>query len=263
MNRYVRAVGGLLVAAGLVVPPSTVSASSAAPCPPGFTNVAHRGPHATADENTISSIDLAGQNGIELELDVRQDAQGQEWLHHDATLDRTTNGAGLFVTKTTAQIEALRTEPRGQEIPTLREALTAVAQHDTIEALYLDLWSKNVTDGFVLDVVDEIRAAGLEDRTYIVKFQPRVNRLAPDILLQWKPPAGTTVQQMLAKNVEGIAGPAGMISAALVQELRAGGIDDIVMMSVNKEPGLLTAISRGVDGVMGDSPFLVKSSCGF
>ncbi|MGZ5405416.1 MAG: glycerophosphodiester phosphodiesterase [Nocardioides sp.] len=259
-----RALAGLLVAAGLAVPTSGgASAQLAASCPPGFANVAHRGPHATTDENTISSIALAGAHGIELELDVRQDRQGQEWLHHDATLDRTTNGTGLFVNKSTAHIESLRTEPRGQEIPTLNEALTAAAGYESIEKIYLDLWSKNPTDDFINDVVDEIEAAGLEDRTYIVKFHPRVNRVAPHILLQWKPPAGTTVAQMLAKNVEGIAGPQGMLTATMVQELRAGGIDDVVMMSVNKEPSLLTALTKGVDGVMGDSPFVIKSSCGF
>lgn len=258
-----RVAPGVLLAACLVVPATSTPAQAAVACPEGLHNIAHRGPHATRDENTISSIVQAGENGIELELDVRQDAQGEEWLHHDATLDRTTNGTGLFYTKSTAHIASLRTEPRGQEIPTFVEAMTAAAAYPSIEAIYLDLWSKNPTDAFVNDVVDGIEEAGLTDRTYIVKFHARVARLAPHVLRQWKPPAGTTLQQMLNKRVESIAAPQGMMSAELVQQLHDGGVEDVVMMSVNTENSLRTAVAKGVDGVMGDSPFFIISQCGW
>ena len=271
MNR--RAAAGLLLTGCLVLPASfasmngaasakeAASAKALAACPAGFQNVAHRGPHPIRDENTLSSFVLAGENGIDLEVDVRQDAQGVEWMHHDATLDRTTNGTGLFINKSTAHIESLRTEPRGQEIPTLIEALTTIAAYPSIEAIYLDLWSKNPTDAFINDVVDAVEAAGLEDRTYVVKFHPRMNRLAPDIKLQWKPPAGTTVAQMLAKNVESIAGPHGMLTYSVIQELRAGGQEELIMMSVNSLNSLNLSLSKGVNGVMGDSPFLIRDSC--
>lgn len=259
MNNRTRS--GLLVAVCLAVSTSIASAQAApTACPPGFLNVAHRGPHTTTDENTISSIDAAGPRSIELELDVRQDSQGQEWLHHDATLDRTTNGTGFFYNRSTAYINSLRTEPRGQEIPTLREALAAVVANG-IEAVYLDLWSKAPTDAFVNDVVTEIRLAGLVNRTYIVKFHDRVKRLAPDIMLQWKPPAGTTVQRMIEKGVESIAGPHGMMTTSVVQQLHAGGVEQVIVMSVNSDTSLNLAISKGAEGVMGDSSFRMADSC--
>lgn len=246
-----------LVAASAVITPAQATHN---PCPTGFLIVAHRGPHASFDENTVSSIQAAGTRSVEVELDVRQDAQGQEWLMHDATLDRTTNGTGKMLSRNTAYIESLRTEPRGQEIPTLREALQAAAAAN-LDAVYLDLWSPSPTDAFVNDVVTEIRLAGLADRTYIAKFHDRVKRLAPDIMRQWKPPAGTTVQQMLNKRVESIAAPHGTLTPSVVQELHAGGVDEVIVMSVNSETSLRTALSKGVEGVMTDTPFAHADYC--
>jgi glycerophosphoryl diester phosphodiesterase len=255
--------GGLLAVACLAASPvaATPARAAAGDCPPGFLNIAHRAPHQTTDENTISAINLAGGNSIEVELDVHQDRDGQEWLMHDATLDRTTNGTGLIRNRSTAYVSSLRTEPRGQEIPTLREGLEAVAANN-LDAVYLDLWSPSPTDAYVNDVVAEIRRAGLEDRAYIVKFHARVQRLAPDILRQWKPPAGTTVQQMVSKRVESLAGGHGMMTPEVIQQLHAAGQDQVLIMSVNSRASLLNALSKNADGVMGDTSVAHAEFCG-
>lgn len=261
MNK--RTMGGVLAAACLAAVPLAATPAQAAPgdCPPGFLNVAHRAPHQTTDENTISAINVAGPRSIEVELDVHQDANGQEWLMHDATLDRTTNGTGLIRNRSTAYVSSLRTEPRGQEIPTLREGLAAVAAND-LDAAYLDLWSPNPTDAYINDVVAEIRRFNLEDTVYIVKFHARVQRLAPDILQQWKPPAGTTVQQMVRKRVDSLGGPHRRMTAAVIQQLHAAGQDQVLIMSVNSQTSLRTALSKNADGVMGDTSVAHATFCG-
>ena len=260
---FKRTKGGLLAAACLAACPVAATSAQAAPgdCPPGFLNVAHRAPHQTADENTVSAINVAGRHSIEVELDVHQDRDGQEWLMHDATLDRTTNGTGLIRNRSTAYVSSLRTEPRGQQIPTLREGLTAVAANG-LDAVYLDLWSPAPTDAYINDVVAEIRRAGLVDRAYIVKFHARVQRLAPDIMRQWKPPAGTTVEQMLRKRVESLGGPVRMMTAAVIRELHAAGQDQVLVMRANTRAKLLTALRRHADGVMSDASVDHAEYCG-
>jgi hypothetical protein len=47
----------------------------------------------------------------------------------------------------------------------------------------------------------------------------------------------------------------------VIQQLRAGGQEEIIMMSVNSLNSLNLSLSKGVNGVMGDSPFVIKDSC--
>lgn len=57
--------------------------------------VAHRGANKFAPENTFAAADLALAQGADyIELDVRESADGVLYVHHDETLDRTTNGTG-------------------------------------------------------------------------------------------------------------------------------------------------------------------------
>lgn len=59
--------------------------------------VSHRGANQHAPENTFAAADKALQLGADyIELDVRQSADGVLYVHHDATLERTTDGHGAF-----------------------------------------------------------------------------------------------------------------------------------------------------------------------
>ena len=61
---------------------------------PRFTVIGHRGARGHAPENTLLSIDTAIRLGADwVEFDV-QHHDGELWLMHDLTLDRTTNGRG-------------------------------------------------------------------------------------------------------------------------------------------------------------------------
>ena len=56
---------------------------------------AHRGGAALRPENTIASFDYGLSLGADgLEFDVRLSRDGVVVVHHDATLERTTNGRG-------------------------------------------------------------------------------------------------------------------------------------------------------------------------
>src|SRR5690606_14777189 len=57
--------------------------------------IAHRGAGRLAPENTLSAFRLGAQHGFRMfECDAKLSADGVPFLLHDATLERTTNGAG-------------------------------------------------------------------------------------------------------------------------------------------------------------------------
>ena len=102
--------------------------------------VAHRGDSAHAPENTMAAFERAVRLGAEaLEFDVRLTADGVPVVHHDATLDRTTDAAGPVRARTIAELRSVdagarytpdggRTVPfrgRGVRVPTLDEVLGA------------------------------------------------------------------------------------------------------------------------------------------
>ncbi|MEB3329842.1 MAG: glycerophosphodiester phosphodiesterase family protein [Candidatus Sericytochromatia bacterium] len=90
----------------------------------------HRGAMGHAPENTMASFRLAHALGVEaIELDVHLTADGVLVVHHDETLDRTTDGTGELAALTLAQLQQLDAgrwfapEFAGERIPTLEEVL--------------------------------------------------------------------------------------------------------------------------------------------
>jgi len=84
---------------------------------------AHRGGSALGPENTIAAFDrgmAAGADG--LELDVHLSADGVVVVHHDETLDRTTNDSGPLAARTALQLSRVDAG-EGQGIPQLAEVL--------------------------------------------------------------------------------------------------------------------------------------------
>ena len=81
----------------------------------------HRGGRMERDENTLKAFQEswdAGYTGFE--TDVRMTKDGVCYMTHDNTLERTTNGTGVFEEKTSAEIDALRTK-KGNKIMKLEE----------------------------------------------------------------------------------------------------------------------------------------------
>ncbi len=90
----------------------------------------HRGFAAKYPENTLVSFKAAIDAGVDMiETDVRMTSDGELVLIHDAFVDRTTDGKGLVMEKTFAELRALDAgshkgeEFRGERIPTLGELL--------------------------------------------------------------------------------------------------------------------------------------------
>lgn len=99
--------------------------------------VAHRGASAEEAENTLEAFELAVSLGADaVEFDVRITADGHAVVLHDATVDRTTNGAGLVRDLTLADVRALAiatADGTMTRVPTLAEALAVVSGRSAVD----------------------------------------------------------------------------------------------------------------------------------
>ncbi len=92
--------------------------------------IGHRGACAYAPENTLTSFEKARALGCRMiEFDVMLSADGEAFVFHDETLNRTTNGRGQFGLAGAEYLQSLDAGSwfsenyRAEKIPTLCEAL--------------------------------------------------------------------------------------------------------------------------------------------
>ncbi|HEY0209557.1 glycerophosphodiester phosphodiesterase [Acerihabitans sp.] len=100
------------------------------------TIVAHRGGGSLAPENTLAAIDTGARHGhTMIEIDAKLSADGQIFLLHDDTLERTSTGhgiAGHFAWEDLARLDAgawFNDKFRGESLPLLAEVAARCARH--------------------------------------------------------------------------------------------------------------------------------------
>ncbi|MDA0285482.1 MAG: glycerophosphodiester phosphodiesterase family protein [Planctomycetota bacterium] len=147
--------------------------------------IAHRGASAERPECTLSAIRRAVEVGATaVEVDVRTSRDGELFILHDATLDRTTNGEGPASALTLAELQQLDagswfdSKYENERIPSLIES--ARECEGRIDLL-LDL--KEQGDGYDRKVVNVIHQHGDPARTIVgvrsVAQSERFRKLLP------------------------------------------------------------------------------------
>ncbi|MDA1164275.1 MAG: glycerophosphodiester phosphodiesterase family protein [Planctomycetota bacterium] len=147
--------------------------------------IAHRGASAERPECTLSAIRRAVEVGATaVEVDVRTSRDGELFILHDATLDRTTNGEGPASALTLAELQQLDagswfdSKYEDERIPSLIES--ARECEGRIDLL-LDL--KEQGDGYDRKVVNVIHQHGDPARTIVgvrsVAQSERFRKLLP------------------------------------------------------------------------------------
>ena len=151
--------------------------------------VAHRGASGLAPENTLAAFRLAvklGSPGVE--CDVHLTSDGQVIVIHDATVDRTTDGAGEVATQTFDVLRALDAGKwfdarfAGERMPTLEETLATCTGKSR---LFLEIKRGGGAPLVEASLAAVARAAGTD--VAIISFGPeeveQVARARPDIPL--------------------------------------------------------------------------------
>jgi glycerophosphoryl diester phosphodiesterase len=238
--------------------------------------IAHRGGAALAPENTLAAFRLAVERWAAdmIELDVRATRDGACVVIHDATIGRTTDGAGAVAEFTLEELKrfdaGFRFSPdggatypfRGQgvTVPTLDEVLAALpATRLTIE-VKTGAAQTPMFDAIERHVAaDRIVAAGMSDadrdlfhrhagavsasteqvRSYFIARRLGVGRFLPlraDVVQVPEEHEGRRV-----------------VTPALVRALHARGVQ-VHVWTVNEEADMRRLLSWGVDGLVTDRP---------
>lgn len=188
----------------------------------------HRGNPAEHPENTLASFRSAIELGVDLiECDVHLTADGELVVIHDHTLDRTTNGSGLVVERTAAELRQL--DAGGGEPPPLLPAVCELAR-DAGVGLCIETKQIPVPyPGLEEKVVGLLRSMQLLNQAAVISFQhasvKRLKHLEPRLVAGILEAARPIDPVALLKSADAdIYSPHyGAMDPQLVDELHAAG----------------------------------------
>lgn len=240
---------------------------------------AHRGGSAIGPENTIVAFDRGLAAGVDgLELDVRLSRDGVVVVHHDATLERTTDLQGPVAGRSGAELAradaafhfrqhgSLPLRGNGVGVPTLAALLERY--RDT--RLIIDM----KVDSFEMArcTLDVIRAADAVERVCLGSFGWRVlhtaRRLAPMIAtsasreeVRWALYRSWCRWPVMRAPYNGFqvpekSGLTRVVSPRFVESAHRAG-RSVQVWTVNFEPDARRLLGWGVDGLITDRPDLV------
>lgn len=135
----------------------------------------HRGAKNYAPENTLAAFTLALEQGAHgVELDVKLSADGVVIVHHDMTVDRTTNGKGKVAQLSLAELRELDAgsffseKYQGEKIPTLDEVFETIGKRAIINVELTNYSTPR--DSLVEKVCGLVRRHGLQARIIFSSF---------------------------------------------------------------------------------------------
>jgi len=212
--------------------------------------VGHRGARALGPENTLSALRKGMACADLVEVDLRLTRDGILVAIHDATVDRTTNGAGAVRGYTIEDLAGLDAG-EGERIPTLGEVLDLVRN---VTGLVVEIKEPG-TEAIVVSALREM----MPERLFLVSFYSgsvaTVKRLLPGT------PAGLIYSEEIADPV-GLARSVqadlllprwDRVSHELVAEAHAAGLL-VVPWLLTTEDDIREALRLGIDGFSSDDP---------
>lgn len=246
---------------------------------PGPLVFAHRGGSALGPENTLAAFDLgmaAGADG--LELDVHLSADGVVVVHHDDTLDRTTDASGPIAARTAAELAGVDAGCRFMESPIVRQrpiASTCVPTLKDVLGRYpharIIVEMKVDSEAMARAVVDEIRSAHALDRVCTAGFglaSLRAARASQPLLATSA--AALEVQLALYRSwlrwpvrrvayagyqVPELAGCRRVVSPRFIRDAHDAGLK-VQVWTVDDPDDMRRLLEWGVDGLITNRPDL-------
>lgn len=247
---------------------------------------AHRGGAALRPENTIAAFDHGLACGAEgLEFDVHLSRDGIVVIHHDDTLDRTTNGRGPVAALTASELAALDAGYRFEDdddtgFPFRGQGIGVPALRDVLRrypGAHLIIELKVGGEELARRVVDEVRTAGAADRVAIGSFYPE----AIDAVRRYEPGIATGAAKeetrwALYRSWIGLgigktpyrefqvpewAGYTPIVTRRFVAAAHRAGIP-VKVWTVNGAEDMRRLVAIGVDALITDRPDVARSVVG-
>jgi glycerophosphoryl diester phosphodiesterase len=225
------------------------------PVGPAPSVIGHRGAMRPGlAENTLESLRYAHGWANVLEFDLRLTSDREIVLMHDATLNRTTNCAGLVSSWTLADLRA-QCRVGDQPIPTLEEV--AAYASSVPEPIAPELKNPTFSNEDINRVLAILDHHDLTRRTFMQSFTSevlqRVHAIRPGltlVLASTNPPSVPAVKDAGATRV---AVDMTRLTAPRVRLYKRNGLKVWTFTALDKA-GLVTARSLGVTAVVTDIP---------
>ncbi|MFJ2772814.1 glycerophosphodiester phosphodiesterase [Streptomyces sp. NPDC087300] len=291
--RAAAATAAALIGAGaLVLPTTTAAARTPATAPAAHHDkplvVAHRGASAYAPENTFAAIDKARDMGFRwVENDVQRTKDGELVIMHDDTLKRTTNVEEVFPGRspwkvgdfTAAEIRKLDAgswfSPKyaGQRVPTLKQYMRRVSHNH--QSLVFEFKRPELYPGIEKQGLRVLRDEGwldrhhVKDKLVVQSFSAdsvkTVHALRPDVKTGFLGTPTAAELPAYAKFADQINSTHTSISAGYVEAIHAqkgphGKQLEIFTWTVNDGASALRAAAFGVNGIITNTPDVVRKA---
>ena len=231
-----------------------------------FRPYAHRGGSRESPENSLAAFRHATTLGYRyLETDIRPTRDGVAVVHHDAHLERTTDGRGLVRDRTWQEMRSVR----------LNDGTTPLRLEELLEEFpdaHVTVDAKEA--GSVVALADAVRRSTASDRVCVSSFSARrlirARRLLPpgtessahpwEVLALRASPSGAAWPLPRSQRVHV---PLRALGFALVEPgflaraHRAGLAVDV--WTVDDAAEMHRLLDLGVDGIMTDSPGVLRA----
>lgn len=244
---------------------------------------AHRGWHVgelAGCENTMAAFVRAADEGFGyVEMDVHASADGVAMVHHDVSLDRTTDGTGRIDRLPAAELDGVRVGG-GEVLPRLESVLAAIphvratielkSDHVVLPTLAvlerLDAWGRVCLGSFDEARLDRARAAagprlctslgrsgvfGLRGRAWLDAL-PGPSGFAGRVGDAVLPAVDGQIAQ-----VPGRFGPLTVVDERFVRTAHAAG-REVHVWTVDTPARMHALLDLGVDGLLSDRPDLLR-----
>lgn len=220
--------------------------------------IAHRGGGGEAPENTVAAIVGATATGADLiELDVQLTADDVPVIMHDWTVDRTTDGTGAVWSLSAEEVTALEAGGATVFVPTLREALQAIAP--TRASTMVELKGSWTPEQVAL-VSALVAEHGLDHRVVLASFDlfslRAAQDAAPDLPRLLLSRSLATVDAAIADvdaSAVAVSMPTARRDPEAIPELAADGIG-VFVYTLNTEDRWAEAVALGARGIITDDP---------
>jgi len=228
--------------------------------------VAHRGAGKLAPENTLAAFRLGATHGYRMyECDAKLSSDGVVFLLHDATLERTSNGAGVAGEHTWAQLSQLDAGGwhsrafAGEPLATL----DAVARHCQAQGHWLNIEIKPTpgtelaTGRAVAEAAARLWAGDTERTPFLTSFQPEALKGAREVAPHL--PRGLLLDTLWDgwRNMAQSLGCVAVVcnhalwDASTVAQARENGLRTLAY-TVNDEWAAQRLLDLGLDGIITD-----------
>ncbi len=234
----------------------------------------HRGARNLWPENSLTGFRNVLALGVDaIEFDVHLTDAGELVVIHDATLDRTTDKAGLVRHLTPQSRTETHLDGTTDTVPTLAEVLAILVDAGERQ-LHVEIKSdeeKKPYPGITEKVVAEIERFGLAHRCHLTSFDvsvleeclrvaPRVDRLV-SVNAEWAAKQGGL--STFIENVDGLVDIVAIHHELMAEEwaliTSKLPLDRLCVWTLNDEALIQTWLERGIGHLTSDSPDLALS----